>query len=207
MKEMMHMNAHIRTCLMAVLLGGCAAGTAQPTSDEAAPAASEAAAWSEPGTVAAIPQAPATTGSPVARAEERTAGTDWTRRDVPVRVSARLGAGSAALSVDFLAPARGVEVTLGGTDGLVVTSERTLVRDGTFATREGIDAQVTFLAPKRLSNLAVYVSGEFNGRQQTAARSFRVVPDGVSPRPEPPPGIATTVDGERPGWLMPAGTP
>lgn len=112
----------------------------------------------------------------------------------PVAVSAELSPTTARLVLRFEADAEGVEVVAGGVDGLVVEGKGVLVQQGAFKRGEVRTFEVAFTPGAGRSQLAVSVSGTFNGASRARVASFTV---GTGPLPESPGTVMITDDGER----------
>lgn len=119
--------------------------------------------------------APSETGQP--KSETTMAGEkDTLKPGAPVEIEAEMRTDGARVTIQFASAARGVEVTLRGTDGLLVQGDTTPVRQGIFALGERLELDVSFVPGPEHCNLAVLVSGDFQGRPQSRAASFTVGP-------------------------------
>jgi hypothetical protein len=92
----------------------------------------------------------------------------------PVEIAAVFSASGATLTIKFNAAGEGVSVRAYGTDGLVVTGSETPVISGTFIAGETLKLPIVFTTGVDESNLAVVVSGEFNGSHRSRVVSFTV---------------------------------
>src|SRR5690349_1922282 len=97
-------------------------------------------------------------GPPTAAPHAKRRGSPGKPR-APVAIDARLGAGTAHLTIRFEAPAEGVEVRVHGVRGLRVTSPARPVAGASVAAGEVRELDVAFAAPAGQSHLAVTVSG------------------------------------------------
>jgi hypothetical protein len=92
----------------------------------------------------------------------------------PVTVDAQLGEKTARVTVRFDAPASDVRVDVHGVDGLVVTSEPTLVTGGGYEKGSVATFDVAFTPGAGRSHLVVSVAGSFQGAQRSRVASFAV---------------------------------
>ncbi|TKD10211.1 hypothetical protein [Polyangium fumosum] len=113
----------------------------------------------------------------------------------PVKVEGKLGASSAALTVDFEEAASDVTVEVWGVDGLVVTSAKEPVQNRRFGQGEKVSVEVSFTAPATRADLAVRVRGTFDGRVRERVQSF-TVNAGAPSLTQPPGELRTGPDGK-----------
>jgi hypothetical protein len=99
---------------------------------------------------------------------------DTAKQQAPVRVEASLAASGAELTITFLTAAQGVEVRLGGTDGLKVSGAEAPIQGGVYTAGQQVKLAVGFTPGPGQSHLAVFVSGTFHGQRRVSARSFAV---------------------------------
>jgi len=92
----------------------------------------------------------------------------------PVDISGSIGEGVASLQLLFHGAAENVEVRVWGTDGLEVKGSATPIAGGRYASGDRVPVEVTFSAPSSASDLAVSVSGTFNGNVRSRVQSFSV---------------------------------
>jgi hypothetical protein len=92
----------------------------------------------------------------------------------PATVAARLGPGTATVTVRFSSPATDVSIDVHGVDGLMVTSAATPVSGVRFARGETVTFDVAFTEGPGRSHLAVAVSGSFAGGRRATVQTFAV---------------------------------
>ena len=117
------------------------------------------------------------------------------KMEAPVQVSAQMAQGTMRLSVQFAADGTGVRVNVRGVDGLQVTSPEDLALGASFKKGEVATYDVSFVAGPGQSNLAVTVTGTFNGVPQAAARSFAIGTPG--PEKQGPGRVVEDSNGQR----------
>ena len=117
------------------------------------------------------------------------------KMEAPVQVAAQVTQGTARVSVQFGADATDVRVNVRGVDGLQVTSPQDLAQGASFKKGDVATYDVSFVPGPGQSNLAVTVTGTFNGISQAAARSFAIGTPG--PEKQGPGHVVEDSDGQR----------
>ena len=112
-------------------------------------------------------------GTPVPSGKAPSAATRG-KPSAPVKVDARLSAGSATVTIVFLSAARDVDVHVHGVDGLSVTSAETPISSNRFAKGQSATFDVAFTPGPGRSNLVIAVNGTFGAAKRSSVVSFAV---------------------------------
>lgn len=115
----------------------------------------------------------------------------------PVAVDARLGDGSAAVTVRFDADAKDVRIAVHGAGGLRVTSDTTPVARRSFARGEAATFDVAFTPGPGRSSLAVVVGGKFHGAGKRATVASFAVGEPTQEQRDAEGAVVQGSDGER----------
>lgn len=121
----------------------------------------------------------------------------------PVDITATFTPGTARVQLTFRAEAQRVQIAASGVDGLTVTGPAVLLEQGAFARGAQATYAVPFTAGPGRSQLAVSVSGLFDGASLARVAAFGV---GEGPLPSSPGTVMTTDDGAR-VKVLPAASP
>lgn len=127
------------------------------------------------------------------------------KSSAPVEVAAQLAEGQARVTLRFDAPAKDVQVSVSGVDGLEVKSAATPVQGGTFVEAGSTAFDVAFTPGRGRSHLVVSVSGMFRGSHQTKVASFAVGEPSAEQQKASGSETMTNSDGQR-IKVMPSGS-
>ena len=92
----------------------------------------------------------------------------------PVEIVGAVQAQKATLKVTFESAAEQVNIRVYGVDGLTVIGTKSPVIGGTFAAGQVMTLSVGFTLGPGISNLAVQVDGQFDGKHRSRISSFTV---------------------------------
>ena len=123
---------------------------------------------------ACAPAAKSTASAEPARSKVAAPKTVQGKMAAPVEVQAQVGDRSARVTLDFQAPASNVQVNVHGVDGLVVTSQPTLLEDASFNRGDATSFDIAFTPGAGRSHLVVAVTGSFKGSSLSRVASFAV---------------------------------
>jgi len=151
-----------------VVVFAAAACAPEATRPEAPPAAS-AGGSSEAASVEPQAAAQSTVAAEKPAPFEPTA-----KPSAPVNVTAALKAGAADMDVVFGADGTNITIEVWGVDGLKLKGGATPVSEPSVRNGQSVKVSVLYDAPTTASNLAIRVSGTFNGREQAKVQSFTI---------------------------------